>query len=101
MFDGVSISLAPLVAPPLLIGLSAAALILVLFAVLRRARGAGLRALVFAALLAALANPSWVQERREPLSDVAVIVADQSASQRIDGRDHDTAAAVAELQQRL
>src|SRR4051794_38653662 len=101
MFDGISISFAPLIALPLLIGFAVAALILVLLAVVRRARGVILRALAFAAMLAALANPSWVQERREPLSDVAVIVEDQSASQRIDGRDQDTAAAVAELQQRL
>jgi hypothetical protein len=101
MFDGVSISFDPLIALPLLIGLTVAALLLVLLALLRRARGVVLRALAFAAMLAALANPSWVQERREPLSDVAVIVADQSASQRIDGRDQDTAAAVTELQRRL
>src|SRR5512145_579183 len=75
MFEGASISLAPLIPPPALIAL--------------------------AALLAALANPSWVQERREPLTDVAVIVDDRSASQRIDGREEETAAAVAELERKL
>ena len=60
MFDGVSISFDPLIALPLLIGLTVAALLLVLLALLRRARGVVLRALAFAAMLAALANPSWV-----------------------------------------
>jgi hypothetical protein len=101
MFDGASISFAPLVPWPVLIGLAAVAALLALYGLLRRARGAGLRALAFAAILAALANPSWVQERREPLSDIAVIVADQSASQDIEGRADETRAAVAELEQRL
>jgi hypothetical protein len=101
MFDGASISLAPIIPLPVLIALAAVAAVLVLFGLFRRARGSVLRAFAFAALLAALANPSWVQERREPLSDVAVIVADESASQRIDGRADETQAAVAELEQRL
>ena len=101
MFDGASISLAPIVSLPVLIALAAVAALLVIYGLFRRARGAVWRALAFAALLAALANPSWVQERREPLSDVAVIVADESASQRIDGRADAAAAAVAELEQRL
>ena len=101
MFDGASISLDPIVPILLLIALAAAAALLVAFGLFRRARGSVLRALVFAALLAALANPSWVQERREPLSDVAVIVADESASQRIEGRADETAVAVAELEQQL
>ena len=101
MFDGASISLDPIVPILLLIALAAAAALLVAFGLFRRARGSVLRALAFAALLAALANPSWVQERREPLSDVAVIVADESASQRIEGRADETAVAVAELEQQL
>jgi hypothetical protein len=101
MFDGASISLAPIVPVPVLIALAAVAALLAAYGLVRRARGSVMRALAFAALLAALANPSWVQERREPLSDVAVIVADESASQRIEGRADETQAAVAELEQRL
>src|SRR5512145_1459799 len=101
MFEGVSISLAPLIPPPALIALAAVAALLTAYGLMRRARGAVLRALAFAALLAALANPSWVQERREPLPDVAVIVDDRSASQRIDGREEETAAAVSELERKL
>jgi hypothetical protein len=101
MFEGASISLAPLIPPPALIALAAVAALLTAYGLMRRAGGAVLRALAFAALLAALANPSWVQERREPLTDVAVIVDDRSASQRIDGREEETAAAVAELERKL
>lgn len=55
---------------------------------LYRARpGAVLRTLVLAALVGALANPTLKQEDREPLSNVVVVVTDESASQRIDGRD--------------
>ncbi|MCI0430483.1 MAG: hypothetical protein L0210_08090, partial [Rhodospirillales bacterium] len=101
MFDGASLTFAPLIPLPLLIGLATVSTLLALFGLLRRARGAALRLLVFASLFAALVNPSWIKERREPLSDVAVIVADESSSQRIDGRDAETAAAVAELERRL
>jgi hypothetical protein len=101
MFEGASISLAPLIPPPALIALAVVAALLAAYGLARRARGSVLRVLAFAALLATLANPSWVQERREPLSDVAVIVDDRSASQRIDGREEETAAAVTELEQRL
>ena len=101
MFEGASISLAPLIPPPLLIGLAALAACWRSTAWRGGRAGRGLRALAFAAILAALANPSWVEERREPLADVAVIVDDRSASQRIDGREDETAAAVAELEQKL
>ena len=101
MFEGASISLAPLIPPPALIALAVIAALLAAYGLARRARGSVLRVLAFAALLATLANPSWVQERREPLSDVAVIVDDRSASQRIDGREEETAVAVSELEQRL
>ena len=50
MFDGASLTFAPLIPLPLLVGLAAVSGLLVLFGLLRRARGAGLRATVFAAL---------------------------------------------------
>src|SRR5690606_14831946 len=61
-----------------------------------------LRALVLAALLLALANPSLVEEQRRPQQDVAVVVVDESASQQsIGDRSARTAAAVEELRERL
>ena len=53
-------------------------------AVWRRLTGWSLRAAALAVLLAALANPSWTQEQREPLDGIALIVVDDTSSQTID-----------------
>ncbi|MFC4170144.1 hypothetical protein [Teichococcus aestuarii] len=52
----------------------------------RRARGAGWRALSFAVLLLALANPRLVEETRETRPDIALLVQDRSDSARIGPR---------------
>ncbi len=44
------------------------------------------RALGFALILVGLAQPQWVRERREPASDVALILVDQSESLALAGR---------------
>ncbi|SON56559.1 putative membrane protein [Hartmannibacter diazotrophicus] len=77
------------------------AAILTGYALFKRQRGALLRGLAFAALLAALADPSLVQEERRPLPSVVAVVSDQSASQRIDGRNTDTQTATTALVERL
>ncbi len=55
-------------------------------ALLRRARGAWLRAAAFAVLLAWLAGPRLVQEQRDALPDIALLAVDHTASMDIDGR---------------
>src|SRR5215510_10224694 len=77
----------------------AAALVLVL--ILRRNRGALLRALSLAALLLALANPTLRQEERESLANIAIVVVDESTSQTIAGRPDQTAAIRRELETKL
>ena len=67
----------------------------------RRPGAALLRAFACALLLAALADPSFVQEDRRPLKDVVAVVVDQSESNQIDERPKQTAAARAELEKRL
>ncbi len=52
----------------------------------RRARGTVLRALAFAVLLAWLAGPRLVRETRQALSDIALLVVDQSASMGVGDR---------------
>ena len=52
----------------------------------RGARGAGWRLMALAVLLAALVDPSLVEEQREPQRDVAVVVVDDSPSMRIGER---------------
>ncbi|WP_370318150.1 hypothetical protein [Salipiger sp. IMCC34102] len=63
-------------------------------AVLRRLPGWWLRGLAGAALLAALLNPALSREEREPLSDIVMLVVDESASQRISERPTQTQSAV-------
>jgi len=80
------ISFAPLIPWPLIGGLAVIALIFLALAWLRHANGSLLRTIAIAAALAALANPSLINERRQPLDDVAAIIVDRSASQNIGGR---------------
>ncbi len=101
MMGALSIDWAPLVPGLVLAVLALAALPLVGFAVWRRARGAWWRALTVAALLLALANPSLVEEQRDPLDDVALVVVDESPSQGIDPRTEQTEAAVEQVVREL
>ncbi len=101
MMGALSIDWAPLVPWLVLAALASAALPIVGFAVWRRARGAWWRALTAAALLLALANPSLVEEQRDPLEDVVLVVVDESPSQGIDPRTAQTEAAVEQMVREL
>jgi hypothetical protein len=79
--------LLPWVAVAALAALSA---VFVGLALWRGLRGWWLRGLAALALLAAVANPSYQQEDRAPLSDIVLMVVDESASQRIAGRPAQT-----------
>ena len=96
-----SISFAPLVPPYVLWAALAVATVVAVLLFLARGRGALLRALALALIIAALANPSFTREDREPLPSVAVLVVDKSASQNFGDRGAQTAAARAELTERL
>lgn len=96
-----SIDFAPLV-PWLVVAIAAivaAGLVAAMF--FRRQRGAPFRALALAALLLALVNPMLREEQRESLSNVALVVVDESTSQQLGQRQADTAAIKAELETRL
>jgi hypothetical protein len=93
-----SFTLDPLIADWLAYLLIAAAAIPLLLALFVRARGAILRSLALAALALALLNPVIRDEDREPLTDIAVVVVDQSLSQTIGkrlGRTSDVAQQIA------
>src|SRR5688572_24135349 len=91
-----------LMVPPLLYWAGVAlAVVLVLLLLVRRTRGALLRALSLAALLLALANPTLRQEERESLANIAIVVTDESLSQTIAGRPEQTAAIKRDLEARL
>src|SRR5882762_6564856 len=77
------------------------AAVLVIILLIRRSRGALLRALSLAALLLALANPTLRQEERESLANIAIVVVDESMSQTIGGRPEQTAAIKRDLEAKL
>jgi len=95
------ITFAPLVAWQLLGVIALLAVIFLLLAWARRARGAALRTVAITAALLALANPSLINEKRQPLDDVAAIIVDRSASQNIGQRASATDRALRALQARL
>jgi hypothetical protein len=79
---------------PLIAALAALAAVAVALALWRGLAGWWLRALAALVLLAALTGPSLRQEDRTPVANIALVVADDSASNRIDGRDGQTAEAL-------
>jgi hypothetical protein len=96
-----SIDFAPMVPNPLFFAGVALAVLLLVPLLMRRSRGAVLRALSLAALLIALANPTLRQEEREGLANIAIVVVDESLSQTIAGRPEQTAAIRRDLEERL
>ena len=87
-----TIEFLPFLPVPYLVAAGLVALLIALVLIWRGRRGALLRIVSLAILLLALANPNLKQEEREQLSNIAVVVVDQSASQRIAGREERTAA---------
>ncbi len=87
------LSFTPLLPIPVLWILAALALVVVALGFLGRRRGTTLRALAFALMLVALADPSLVREDRQGLKDVVAVVIDQSGSQTIGDRAAQTARA--------
>ncbi|MEM7169322.1 MAG: hypothetical protein AAF530_04090 [Pseudomonadota bacterium] len=77
--------------------LAGLAVLLVLIGAFRSAPGWGLRGLLLALLLAILANPSLIEEERRALSDMVVLVVDESQSQNIPPRGEQTATVVPHL----
>jgi uncharacterized membrane protein len=78
----------PLLPLWLLVGLGALSLAVVALGVWRRGRGAVLRLAAFAVLLLWLTGPRLVQETRQSLRDIGLLVVDQSASMQVGERAH-------------
>jgi hypothetical protein len=96
-----SIDFAPVLPAPFFWAAGTLALLLVGYLLFHRSRGALMRAAALAALIAALANPTVREEQRESLSNVAIVVIDESASQTLGDRKAQTAAVKAELETKL
>jgi hypothetical protein len=84
----------PLLPWPVLWGIAALAVAFVALSLWRGLSGWWLRGLAAAALVTTLANPSLQTEDRKPLSDIVVLVVDQSASQRLSDRSDQTEATI-------
>jgi hypothetical protein len=95
------IAWAPLVPIWALAALGLVTLVVIGLGLFARARGAWWRAGTALALLAAIANPTLVAERREARPDVAVLVVDESPSQKIGNRLADTRRAAEQLAAKL
>jgi hypothetical protein len=96
-----TLTFAPLISEPLLIALAAVSVLFIVLALLARGLTASLRALALLLVLGALANPSLVQEEREPVSDIVAVVVDRSTSQTLGDRAAMTDATAQELERRL
>jgi hypothetical protein len=101
MTSGFSLAAAPLLPWWALAVLAATVAMLLGFGLWRRASGLGWRGLALAVLLAALANPSLIQEKRVPRRDVAIVILDDSPSQKIGERRRASATALAAVKKRL
>lgn len=84
----------PLLSWPVIWVAAAIAVVFVALAIWRGLQGWPLRGAGFLALLIALANPVLQDEDREPLTDIVLLVIDESASQSIGDRPEQTAQAV-------
>jgi hypothetical protein len=87
----------PLIALPVIWALAIIAGLLVAFALWKGLRGWLLRGLAFIALGVALANPSLQEENRKPLSDIVLLLVDESSSQSLSDRKAQSEAAVAKI----
>ncbi|VDC27126.1 hypothetical protein [Pseudogemmobacter humi] len=88
----------PLIAWPVLWALAGVAAVMLALALWRGLPGWFLRGLALASLLAALAGPSLQNEDRQGLSDIVLLLIDESASQGLGARSDQTRAAVARIE---
>jgi hypothetical protein len=96
-----NLAFTPLVPWQVLVALAVGALLVVALGVYARRRGALLRTVGFALVLAALSDPSLVREDRQPLKDVVAVVLDRSGSQNLEERKAQTNEARTEIQKQL
>ncbi len=96
-----SIDFAPMVPTPIFWAAGALAVVLVALLLYRHSRGALLRALALAALIAALANPTLREEERESLANIAIVIVDESTSQTLAQRPEQARAIKADVEAKL
>ncbi|WP_417481412.1 hypothetical protein [Maricaulis sp.] len=85
--NATALDFAPLIPWPLLAALTGFALLAILAGAWQKLAGWLWRSLAVAAVALVLANPSLVEEERDPLADIAVLVTDRSASMDVGSRN--------------
>ncbi len=101
MTSAVSVAFDPLLPWAVLAGLGAIGLVLVLLGLRAGARGTLWRLGSLVVVLAALANPSLIEEQRKPIADVALVVVDDSDSMAIGERRQQVQTARETLKRKL
>jgi hypothetical protein len=97
----IALTLSPLAPVWLLIALATVGASASALSIWRRPASGALRALSIVALLALIANPQIRESERTALDEIAVVISDSSASQKLDGREDATRAAAAALEAKL
>ncbi len=87
------IAFAPLVPAYVVWAAFGATVLISIFLLIARSRGAPLRALAMSLVVLALANPSLTREDRDPIPSVAAVIVDKSPSQDFGDRKQQTEAA--------
>jgi hypothetical protein len=100
-FSAFTVSFAPLIPWLTIAAFAVVAVVILALGAWRRGRGLLWRGAAIALLLAILANPALVQEKRTPQRDIAVVVLDESPSQDIGDRSAASAAALKSVQEQL
>ena len=99
--SAVSVAFDPLLGWPVLAVLGGIGLVLVLLGLRAGARGTMWRLGSLVVVLAALSNPSLIEEQRKPIADVALVVVDDSDSMAIGERRTQVQAAREALKRKL
>ncbi len=99
--SAVSVAFDPLLGWPVLAVLGGIGLVLVLLGLRAGARGTMWRLGSLVVVLAALSNPSLIEEQRKPIADVALVVVDDSESMAIGERRTQVQAAREMLKRKL
>jgi hypothetical protein len=100
-FGPYSITLNPLLPGWLLIALGGVYAALIVFSLVRRARGTAWRLVAGLLLTLALLDPSLIEQQRAYQKDVAVVLVDRSPSQKLGNRSAETDRALAEIRRQL
>ncbi|MBL4740353.1 MAG: hypothetical protein JKY12_05130 [Sneathiella sp.] len=91
----------PLIPLLWLVALILIAMLVLSFSIWKKNRGSYFRILLLASLIAALANPSLVSEKRKYINDTALVIVDRTQSQKINNREKQTDNALAKVIQKL